>query len=248
MLKTEYLEYRDGDVVLEAYVAFDDANTEPRPCVLVAHDWTGRRDYACAGAERMAELGYVGFALDVYGKGVFGKDGDAQGNSALMQPFAEDRALLRRRLLAALATASALPQVDDSNIAAMGYCFGGMAVLELARSGAAVKGVCSIHGLLGQGNVANQSIRAKVLCLHGHDDPMVTPAQLLAFENEMSAAKADWQVHVYGGTKHAFTNPAANNPDFGTVYSQRATQRAERALANFLEELFVETPPLDVAP
>lgn len=248
MLKTEYLEYRDGDVVLEAYVAYDDAATGPRPCVLVAHDWSGRRDYACAGAERMAELGYVGFALDIYGKGIFGKDGDAQGNSALMQPFAEDRALLRRRMLAALAAARTLAQVDNSNLAAIGYCFGGMAVLELARSGAALKGVCSIHGLLGQGNVANQAIRAKVLCLHGHDDPMVTPAQLLAFESEMSDAKADWQVHVYGGTQHAFTNPAANNPDFGTVYSQTANRRAERSLANFLEELFVEMPPLDVAP
>src|SRR5690606_24989527 len=239
MLKTEYLEYRDGDAVLEAYVAYDDAVTEPRPCVLVAHDWTGRREYACAGAERMAELGYVGFALDIYGKGVFGKDGDAQGNSALMQPYAEDRALLRRRVLAALAAASGLSQVDSGNIAAMGYCFGGMTVLELARSGAAVKGVCSIHGLLGQGNVANQPIRAKVLCLHGHDDPMVPPAQLLEFENEMTAAKADWQVHVYGGTKHAFTNPAANNPDFGTVYKQQAADRAYRALANIREELLV---------
>jgi dienelactone hydrolase len=248
MLKTEYLEYRDGDVVLEAYVAYDDAVTDPRPCVLVAHDWTGRRDYASSGAERMAELGYVGFAVDVYGKGVFGKDDDAQGNSALMQPFVEDRALLRRRMLAALAAARALPRVDDSNMAAIGFCFGGMSVLELARSGAAVKGVCSIHGLLGQGNVANQVVRAKVLCLHGHDDPMVSPEQLLAFENEMTAAKADWQVHVYGGTKHAFTNPAANNPDFGTVYDQRAADRAYKALANFLDELFVDTPPLDVAP
>lgn len=248
MLKTEYIEYRDGDQVLEAYVAFDDAVTEKRPCVLVAHDWTGRRDYACSGAERMAELGYVGFALDIYGKGVFGKDGDAQGNSALMTPFVSDRALLRRRMQAALTAACSLSQVDDQNVAAIGYCFGGMAVLELARSGAAVKGVCSIHGLLGQGNVASKPIQAKVLCLHGHDDPMVEPAQLLEFEQEMTAAKVDWQVHVYGGTKHAFTNPAANNPDFGTVYSHRAARRADLALANFLNELFVELPPLDVAP
>lgn len=248
MLKTEYIEYRDGDVVLEAYVAFDESITEKRPCVLVAHDWSGRRDYACAGAERMAELGYVGFALDVYGKGVFGKDGDTEGNSALMMPFVNDRALLRRRMMVALTAAQSLSQVDDSNVAAMGYCFGGMAVLELARSGALVKGVCSIHGLLGQGNVANKTVRAKVLCLHGHEDPMVSPEQLLAFEQEMTDAAADWQVHVYGNTKHAFTNPAANNPDFGTVYSQAATRRAEQALANFFNELFVELPPLDIAP
>lgn len=248
MLKTEYVEYRDGDVILEAYVAYDESITGKRPCVLVAHDWSGRRDYACAGAERMAEMGYVGFALDVYGKGVFGKDGDTEGNSALMMPFVNNRALLRRRMSAALTAAQSLSQVDDSNMAAIGYCFGGMAVLELARSGALVKGVCSIHGLLGQGNVANNDVLAKVLCLHGHEDPMVSPEQLLAFEQEMTDAGVDWQVHVYGSTKHAFTNPAANNPDFGTVYSQTATRRADQALANFFNELFVELPPLDVAP
>lgn len=248
MMKTEYIEYRDGDQVLEAYVAFDDASTDERPCVLVAHDWTGRRAYACAGAERMAELGYVGFAVDIYGKGVFGKDGDVQGNSALMTPFVENRTLLRQRMLAALVAARQLSQVDDSNVAAMGYCFGGMAVLELARAGADVKGVASVHGLLGQGDVKNARIQSKVLCLHGHDDPMVTPEQVLVFESEMSQAGVDWQVHVYGGTSHAFTNPAANNPDFGTVYNQVAKQRADKALANFFHELFVETPPLDVAP
>lgn len=248
MLKTEYLEYRDGDTVLEAYIAYDEDATEKKPCVLVGHDWTGRRDYACAAAERMADLGYVGFAADVYGKGVFGKEGDAEGNTALMMPFVEDRALLRRRMQAALTAARALSQVDESNVGAIGYCFGGMAVLELARSGADVKGVASVHGLLGQGSEPGQQIRASVLCLHGHDDPMVSPEQVLAFESEMSDAGVDWQVHVYGGTQHAFTNPAANNPDFGTVYSQTANIRAEQALANFFRELFEDTPPLDVAP
>lgn len=249
MLKTEYVEYRDGDTVLEAYVAYDDEDTTAKkPCVLIGHDWTGRRDYACSAAERMADLGYVGFAVDLYGKGVFGKEGDADGNKALMMPFVENRTLLRRRMLAALDMARGLSQVDDSNLGAIGYCFGGMAVLELARSGADVKGVASVHGLLGQGEEPNQKIQACVLCLHGHDDPMVSPEQVLAFETEMTEADVDWQVHVYGGTKHAFTNPAANNPDFGTVYSQTANARAERALANFFRELFEDTPPLDVAP
>src|SRR5690554_5971800 len=136
MLKTEYLEYRDGDTVLEAYIAYDDELSGERPCVLVAHDWTGRREYACSGAEKMAELGYVGFAVDIFGKGVFGKDGDVEGNSALITPFVEDRALLRGRMLAALEAARKLSEVDSSNVAAMGYCFGGMTVLELARAGA----------------------------------------------------------------------------------------------------------------
>lgn len=238
MLKTAYIEYQDGDAVLEGYLAYDEDATEQRPAVLVAHDWTGRRDYACAGAERIADLGYIGFAVDIYGKGVFGKEGDAQGNSALMMPFVNDREALRRRMLAGLAALRSQPAVDADNVAVMGYCFGGMAALELARSGADIKGAISVHGLLGQGNTANQKIHASVLCLHGHDDPMVTPEQVLAFETEMTEAKVDWQVHVYGGTKHAFTNPAANNPDFGTVFRQKANRRAEQATANYLSELF----------
>jgi dienelactone hydrolase len=238
MLKTAYIEYHDGDAVLEGYLAYDEELTEPRPAVLVAHDWTGRRDFACAAAERIAELGYLGFAVDIYGKGVFGKDGDTEGNSALMMPFVNDREALRRRMLAGLTALRAQSAVDADNIAVMGYCFGGMAALELARAGADIKGAISVHGLLGQGDVPSQKIHAGVLVLHGHDDPMVTPEQVLAFEQEMSAAKADWQVHVYGGTKHAFTNPGANNPDFGTVFSEKANRRAQQAIANYLGELF----------
>jgi dienelactone hydrolase len=248
MLKTEYIDYQDGDVILEAYVAFDDELAGKQPCVLIAHDWTGRRENACAAAERMAELGYVGFALDVYGKGRFGRDGDADFNASLMMPFVNERQLLRSRMFAALAAARRLSQVDDSNIAAMGYCFGGMSVLELARAGADVKGVVSVHGLLGQGNAANLTMVSKVLVLHGHDDPMVLPEQVLAFETEMTAAGVDWQVHVYGGTSHAFSNPAANSPAAGTVYNQTASRRAEQAASSFFHELFVDTVPLDVAP
>lgn len=183
-------------------------------------------------------MGYVGFALDMYGKGVFGSDGDTEGNAALMNPFAGNRTLLRQRIAAALIAGRNIPQVDPVRVAAIGYCFGGMCVLELARSGADVKGVVSIHGILAAGDVGNEAVKAKVLALHGHDDPMVPPAQVLAFETEMSAAKADWQVHAYGGTMHAFTNPAANNPDFGTVFSADAERRTYQSLANFLEELF----------
>jgi len=238
MLKTAYIEYQDGEAVLEGYLAYDEDATEQRPAVLIAHDWTGRRDFACAGAERIAELGYIGFAVDIYGKGVFGKEGDTEGNSALMMPFVNDREKLRRRMLAGLAALRSQPAVDPDNVAVMGYCFGGMAALELARAGADIEGAISVHGLLGQGDTGNKKIHASVLCLHGHDDPMVSPEQLLAFETEMSNAKVDWQVHVYGGTKHAFTNPAANNPDFGTVFSEKANRRAEHAIASYLNEIF----------
>lgn len=234
---TQIVEYRDGETVLEGHLAYQDTG-RAKPAVLVAHDWSGRRDFACQAAERMAALGYAGFALDMYGKGIFGKDGDIEGNGALMAPFAADRGLLRQRVNAALQAVRALPQVDATRVAAMGFCFGGMCVLELARSGADVNGVISIHGIFAPGDVPNQAIRAKVLCLHGHDDPMVPPEQVLAFEREMTESGADWQVHAYGNTMHAFTNPVANNPDFGTVYNETAANRSYRSVANFLEEVF----------
>ncbi len=233
----DLISYMDGDTTLEGYLAYYKAD-QPKPAVLIAHDWSGRREFACKAAERIAAMGYVGFALDMYGKGVFGKDGDIEGNSALMNPLASDRMYLRQRIAAAHQTVLKLPQVDSSHIAAIGYCFGGMCVLELARSGANVQGVVSIHGLLFPGEVSNEKITAKVLCLHGHDDPMVPPEQVLAFEQEMTSAQADWQIHTYGNTMHAFTNPKANNPDFGTVYKPLAADRAYQSIQNFLAEVF----------
>jgi dienelactone hydrolase len=234
---TKTIDYQDDNTALEGYLAYHETG-KPKSAVLVAHDWSGRREMACKGAERIAGMGYVGFALDMYGKGIFGADGDAEKNGALMAPFAQDRALLRRRINAALHAVRQLPQVDATRVAAMGYCFGGLCVLELARSGADVQGVISVHGIFAPGNVANEKITAKVLCLHGHDDPMVPPEQVLAFETEMTQANVDWQVHVYGGTMHAFTNPKANNPGFGTVYKEVAANRAYRSIAGFLGEVF----------
>lgn len=234
---TQHIDYNDGDTVLEAYVAYEEADTQ-KPLVLVSHDWSGRRESACNAAERMAAMGYVGFALDMYGKGTFGAADDVELNSSLMNPLASDRAVLRQRIRAALVTGRNIPQVDASRVAAMGYCFGGMCVLELARSGADVLGVISIHGIFAPGEVPNEAIKAKVLCLHGHDDPMVPPDQVLAFETEMTDAGVDWQVHAYGGTMHAFTSSSANNLDLGTMYNEIATQRCYQSLANFLEELF----------
>ena len=236
-MKIELVDYNDGSAELEAFVAYEDADS-PKPLVLVVHDWSGRRDFACKAAERVAGMGYVGMAVDMYGKGIFGSDGDVELNSSLMDPLASDRASLRDRIAAALAAGRNLSQVDAGKVAAMGYCFGGMCVLELARSGADVSGVISIHGIFSPGDIPNKDIKAKILCLHGHDDPMVPPDQVLAFETEMTKAGADWQVHAYGNTMHAFTNPAANNPDFGTMYDEVAERRTYQALANFLDEIF----------
>ena len=237
-MHSETIDYQDGDTQLEAYVPWDESISGPRAGVMVGHDWTGRRDFATSKADEMAALGYVGFALDMYGKGVFGADGDVEGNSALMGALAGDRGMLRARMLAALDTFKALGVVDNTKIGAMGYCFGGMCVLELARAGADVSGVISIHGIFTPGDVPNADITARMLCLHGQDDPMVPPEQVLDFENEMSAAGADWQMHAYGGTRHAFTNPGANDPGFGAVFNPVADRRATQSIQNFWSEIF----------
>lgn len=229
--------YLDGDVLLEGYFAYDDATEEKRPVVLICHAWGGRDEFVAGKARKLAELGYVGFALDMYGKGVSGSG--PEENARLMQPFMEDRAKLQRRINAALYAVRLMPWVDDGKIAAIGFCFGGLCVLDLARTGADIAGVVSFHGLLqAPDNIEKPDIKAKVLVLHGHDDPMVPPEQVAELQQELTTAGADWQIHVYGDTMHAFTNPVANDPDFGTVYQPLADGRSWQSMKNFLAELF----------
>ena len=229
--------YLDGDVLLEAFFAFDDSLTGRRPAVLINHTWAGRDDFVAEKAKKIAALGYVAFAVDMYGKGVLGTT--AEENAKLMQPFMDDRQMLAKRMQAALYAVKLLPWVDDSKVAAMGFCFGGLCALDLARTGADLKGVVSFHGLLGApDNAQDNSIKAKVLVLHGHDDPMGPVEQVIAFEQEMTKAGVDWQFHTFGNTLHAFTNPVANNPDFGTVFQPDADRRSWLLMENFLMEIF----------
>jgi dienelactone hydrolase len=230
--------YMDGDVQLEAFFAFDDSVSGRRPAVLINHTWAGRDEFVAEKARKLAGLGYVGFAVDMYGKGILGSG--PEENARLMQPLMDDRAMLQKRMQAALYAVKLLPWVDDSKIAAIGFCFGGLCVLDLARTGADINGVVSFHGLLSApGNTQGNAIKAKVLALHGHDDPLAPPEQVLAFEQEMTAAGADWQLHAYGHTMHAFTNPVANNPDSGMLYQPVADRRSWQAMQNFLAELFL---------
>lgn len=232
----KHIEYEDGGTLLEAYMAFDETNRTPRPAVLIAHTWEGRSEFVCDKARILAGQGYVGFAVDLYGKGIVGSGPDENGR--LMQPFLDNRAMLQTRLLAGLEALRAQDEVDSNNIAAIGYCFGGLCVLDLARCGADVQGVVSLHGLLGKpGNTANRSITAKVLVLHGNDDPMAPVEDVIAVENELSEAGADWQLHVYGNTMHSFTNPNANDPAVGAVYDEVADHRSWVSLMNFLREV-----------
>lgn len=236
-MKTEKIEYIDKGTTCVAHVAYDETISGKRPAVLIAHAWAGREPFEDQKAEALAKLGYVGFALDNYGGGQIGTS--VEENTALMTPFLEDRAMLRQRLNAGLNAAKQLAVVDSSKIAAMGFCFGGLCVLDMARAGVDLKGVVSFHGLLNAPeNIPNGTIKAKVMVLHGHDDPMVSPEAVLTFEKEMTEAKVDWQLHAYGGTMHSFTSPAANDPGFGTVYNKAADQRSWHSMKNFFEEIF----------
>lgn len=235
-MKTEYLDYTSGSNTFESYVAYDEANSNKRPCVIICHAWAGQGEVDHETAEKLAKLGYVGFCADVYGKGL---RGDPTGdNTHLMKPLLDDRAELKTRLLAAVESAKKHPMVDASRIAAIGYCFGGLCVLDMARCGADVKGVVSFHGLFFPPNLGPQKeIKAKTLILHGWDDPMATPDQVVGVAKEFSDAKADWQIHGYGGTMHAFTAPQANQPERGILYNEAAARRSWKAMENFLEEV-----------
>lgn len=233
-MREQLIEYRDGETVCEGFLCYDESQPAPRPTVLINHTIRGRDEFVERKARRLAWSGYACVALDNYGKGRGG--GTPEQNSALMAPFMSDRALLRRRLFAGLAAAKALPIVDTKRIAVIGYCFGGLCALDFARANADVRGVVSIHGLLKPGP-AEPKIDARVLMLHGYDDPLAPPDDLHAAAREFTAAGADWQIHAYGHTAHAFTNPTSNNRAAGLQYDEAADRRSWHALEEFLAEV-----------
>lgn len=229
------VEYQHDDVLLEG--VFFQPEGAAKGTVLLTHAWAGRNEFVEEKAEFLAEQGFNSFALDMYGKGIRGNN--PEENEALMMPLVENRELLQSRQLAALETVKKQPGVDAGKIAALGYCFGGLCSLDLARIGADVLGVISFHGLLfPPGNTAGNKIKAKVLVLHGYDDPMAPPEQVTDLATELTEMEADWQIHAYGNTLHAFTLPEANAPDMGTMYDKTADQRSWIAAMNFLDELF----------
>ena len=237
MLQTSKIEYVDDGVLLEGYCAFDDSKSGKKPAVLIAPDYSGRNDFACQKAEQLAELGYVGFALDMYGNGKVGKT--VEEKTALMKPFMEDRNMLRKRILAAYETVKKLDVVNTARIGAMGFCFGGLCALDLVRSGAELKGTISFHGLLtAPKNVTTHKILSKVLILHGYADPMVPPPMVDEFADEMNAAQVDWQIHMYGHAMHGFTNPTAHDNKSGIAYNNLADKRSWISMREFFAEVF----------
>ena len=229
--------YHHGEQELHGFLAYDDRNDEPRPAVLIAPDWSGRGEFACNKAKLLAESGYLAFALDLYGQGRVGVTTDEK--KALMEPFIHDRLMLSERLRAAYDAVVAMPEVDNDKIAIIGFCFGGLCALDLARSGLEIKGAVSFHGLLSRPEgQQSSSIHAKVLVLHGYDDPMVKPDAVNVFCQEMTEMKADWQVHMYGDVQHAFTNPDAHDNHAGLMYDAVAAKRSWQAMSHFLQEIF----------
>lgn len=237
-INTEIVEYKHGDVTLEGYLAYDKSIDGTRPGVLIVHEWTGRGDYVRMRAEKLASLGYVVFALDMYGKGI--RPQTFQDAAAQAKIYRDDRGLMRARAAAGLDQLKNHPLVEPGKIAAIGYCFGGGTVLELARSGADIAGVVSFHGNLDTpdpGDAVN--IKAKVLVCHGAADPHVPFEQVQAFQQEMGKAGVDWQLIAYGGAVHSFTNPASgSDPAGGVAYNQKADKRSWQAMKTFFDEIF----------
>jgi dienelactone hydrolase len=239
-VRTQVVEYKHGNAVLEGYLAYDDAIQGKRPGVLIVHEWTGLGNYVKGRAEQLAKLGYVAFAIDMYGKGI--RPTNPKDAAAQATIYRSNRKLMRDRATAGLAVLQKNALTDPRRIAAIGYCFGGGTALELARSGAPIAGVVSFHGNLDTPNPADaNNIKAKVLVLAGANDPYVPPEQVAGFEKEMKDAKVDWQLVSYGNTVHSFTNrEAGNDPSKGAAYNPESDRRSFDAMLQFFKEIFAQ--------
>lgn len=246
-MEQEAIPYVYQGTTFYGHLVFDPEGEGRRPGILIAHAWHGQDSFAREKAAELAKLGYVALAADVYGEAKH--VGSSKEAAQLMMPLFFDRELLQGRITAALQMLQKHPLVDPKNIGAIGFCFGGLTVIELLRSGANIKGAVSFHGLLGDQlgetkakKADPKPIKGALLILHGHDDPMVSQEDIMNLENELTRANVDWQLNIYGQTAHAFTNPEANDPKSGLVYNAKTASRAWLAMTNFFHELFTEEP------
>ena len=236
MMEARPVPYSHDGTEFEALLVAE-GSAPPRPTVILFPTIMGRSELELGFARRLAALGYVAVVADLYGRENIGLP--REQCRSLMNALREDRPRLQRRLETVLDAVRGQDEVDPAQVAAIGYCFGGLCALDLARTGADAKGVASFHGLFtAPGNLDGTAIRARVIAFHGWDDPVVPPADVEALGRELKAAGADWQIHAYGGTMHGFTNPAANAPDQGLAYNPVAEARSWRSLVAFLEECF----------
>ena len=240
-IRTETVEYKDGDTTLKGVVTYDDAVAGKRPGVLVVHEWWGINDYIRDRARQLAGLGYVAFAPDIYGDGFVTADPKVAGQKA---GEAKKAGHLRTRGLLGLEQLKKHEKVDPTKVAAIGYCFGGSTVLEIARGGGELNGVVSFHGGLDTDRPAQPgAVNAKVLVLHGADDAFVPPPQVEAFEKEMKTAKADYEIIAYPGAVHSFTNPEADKLKMDSVaYNASADEKSWQDMKRFFAEIFNGPP------
>lgn len=236
--KVDTIEYQVDGTTCAGVLVYDDAWTGTRPAVLVTHDWMGITDRTKKNAEDLVKLGYVAFCVDVYGKGVHPTSVEEASKQA--GAFKADRAKLRSRMQGALTVLIASGKADSKRIGAIGYCFGGTSVLELARAGAPIVATVSFHGGLNTPMPTDaKHITGKILALHGADDPHVPAAEVAAFQEEMRAAKVDWQFVAYGNSVHSFTNQSAGNDNSkGAAYNANADRRSWQAMTDFFAEAF----------
>jgi dienelactone hydrolase len=236
-VRNQTVEYDSNGTTCEGYLAWDDAQTGPRPGVVVVHEWMGLGDNVRARCNMLAELGYIAFGADIYGKGVRPTTMEAAGAEA--GKYRADRPLLRARAKSALDTLLAQPNVDKTKIAAIGYCFGGGTVLEMARAGMDLNGVVSFHGSYPTDMPAQPgAVKAKVLVCNGAADPHNPQEAITALQQELDSAGVDWQFINYGHAMHSFTNPQANMPENGLQYNADADRRSWQDMLQFFDEIF----------
>lgn len=237
-LHTEAVVYQDGDQKLEGYLAYDAAKQGQRPGVLVVHEWWGLTEHPKESARKLAAAGYVALAVDMFGAGKVTDDAKQAGEWS--GGVKGDPALLKRRFEAGLAALKARPEVDPAKIAAIGYCFGGTVVLEAARLGEPLAGVASFHGgLKSKVPPEERKLKAQVLVLHGADDKFESDEEIAAFKEEMKKSGVKWQMEVYPGAVHSFTNPDVDRHNLaGAKYNAEAAQKSWDALMKFLSALF----------
>jgi dienelactone hydrolase len=235
---TQSVDYRDGDLALRGYLARPAKIDGATPGVLVVHDWFGCGPYAQQRARELADRGYIAFALDMYGGGKVA--GERKEAAALAGGFYQDLPLMVRRAKAGLDQLRAQPGIDGKRIAAIGFCFGGSTVLNLARSGEPIQGVVSFHGGLKAAlPMEPGAVKARVLVLHGGADPFVPPADVAGFMEEMTRAGAVWRMETYGGAVHSFSNPTAGaDVKSGSAYDADAERRSLKAMDGFFAEIF----------
>ena len=243
-MKSEIVDYQCDGVRLKGKLYYNEEVLEQRPVVIVAHAWKGCDQFALDKAKLLAELGYVGFAADLYGNATIVESNEDA--LELMVPLFLDRKKLRKRIIAAYNEVAKHERVDSSKIGAIGFCFGGTTVIELYRSGLPLKGVVSFHGLLGYSLGEQKAavfpsadqLSGSLLILHGYQDPLVSLEDVVNIQNEFSSRNVDWQMHTYGKASHAFTNPNADEPESGMMYHAQTEKRAFNSMINFLEEVF----------